>query len=457
MRIFAVMMMLLMITSCATNRKKAIALSEKGHHEEAIQYWELALKDDKDDAEALAGLRVSQAAVINDRLVKVRDLRTSMNHASALKFLKELVETQQKWNIQTDFNTSTFQRQETLALWKFHQDQLSLMIEKGQPLAAAASLAEYRPIFSHYKANEQAEHHKKIMKVGKSHCSNVMKMAKGSPYYESFARQYCHFFGKNMKSSVALDKNLISRIEPTIEIAGIPDEMKDVVLTRVEKQLSLTPWYSLQGSKVLPLKLKGSFTHNLEKQDVKLIHDYEVEEAYTVYKDVKKTRVDPNTKELISYTESEAVTKYQTVTREFEYTALKKTQTYHFKLSGEFKINNKTHQFELTKSDVESVILHDQDRPSIGLTPSRKDVTDPLEKFKTYADQTSELFKQKSVEIWADSYCILPEKRSNQAIAENVFRCRKIYTDKNKEFVDQWFLQQHGVDSLVAERTLGTF
>ncbi len=452
-----VLIMLLILCSCATNRKKAIALSEKGFHEEAIQYWELALKDDKDDEEALAGLRVSQAAVINDRLVKVRDLRTSMNHGPALKALKDLVEIQAKWNAVTDFNSSTFQRQETLGLWKYHNDLLNLYIEKGLPVAAAAELAEYKPIFSYYKSAEQAQHHKKIMKVGKANCKNILSNSQGSPYYESFARQYCHYFGKELKSSTKLDQLLISKIEPQIEMSGVPDEMKDIITTRMQAQLALTPWFSQQGKKKLPLKLKTSFSHDLVKKEIDQSFDYEDQESYTVYVDVKKTKTDPETGKLIEYTESEKETRYKTVTRTHYYTATKKTQNFHYKLSGEFTVNNQVHQFEVSKNETENVIMHDEDRPSIGLTPATKDVTNPVEKYKFYTDQSSVAFKEKSLEVWGNSYCVLPSKRSHGAIAENVFRCRKIYADKNKEFVDQWFKQYHGVDSTLAERTLGAF
>lgn len=457
MKSLLIITMMFILCACATNRKKAIALSEKGFHEEAIQYWELALKDDKDDEVALAGLRVSQSAVINDRLVKVRDLRTSMNHGPALKALKELVEIQQKWNTQTDFNSSTFQRQETLALWKYHHDLLNFYIEKGLPVAAAAELAEYKPIFSYYKSQEQAEHHKKITKVGKANCKNILVNAKGSPYYESFARQYCHYFGRELKSSTMMDQLLISKLEPEIEMSGVPDNMKDIITTRMQNQLSLSPWFSQQGKKTLPLKIKTSYSSELDKKEIDQSFDYEDEESYTVYVDVKKTRTDPETGELKEYTESEKETRYKTVTRTHYYTATKKTLKFQYKLSGEFKVNNQVHQFEITKNETESVIMHDEDRPSIGLTPATKDVTDPLEKYKFYTDQSAILFKEKSVEVWANSYCVLPSKRSNQAIAENVFRCRRVYADKNKEFVDQWFKQNHGVDSLVAEKTLGQF
>ena len=94
MRFIWPLLALFLLTSCATNKKAAIQLSEQGLHEAALEKWLAAYKDDADDIEVQVGLRICQEKVVNDRLVHIRDLRLAQNDEEAILNLKKLVDSQ---------------------------------------------------------------------------------------------------------------------------------------------------------------------------------------------------------------------------------------------------------------------------------------------------------------------------------------------------------------------------
>lgn len=114
------LLVLLLLCSCATAKKKAIELSEKGKHEEAIEYWAKAMKEDPDDEEISNGFQASLDVVSNDRLTRIRDKRLANNMQASLEELKGLVDLQKKWNIKLDFNSSSFQGKEVRYIWPYY-------------------------------------------------------------------------------------------------------------------------------------------------------------------------------------------------------------------------------------------------------------------------------------------------------------------------------------------------
>ena len=139
--------LLLLLVACSSHKKAAIKLTEEGLHEAALEQWVLAYQKDKDDPEVLAGLRICQEKVSNDRLVRIRDLRNANDDEKALEELQSLMGLQSKHGIQLDFNSSTFQGRETALLWKHQKSQVLNLASQKKPLAAEVRYRKYANVF----------------------------------------------------------------------------------------------------------------------------------------------------------------------------------------------------------------------------------------------------------------------------------------------------------------------
>lgn len=80
--------------------------------------------------------------------MKVRDLRLAHEEEEALEQLKRVVDFQREYHTTLDFNSSSFQGKETLALWPYQKSKVHALLEQKRPMAAELRWRAYRDVFT---------------------------------------------------------------------------------------------------------------------------------------------------------------------------------------------------------------------------------------------------------------------------------------------------------------------
>ena len=468
---------LLLVWSCATHKKSAIKLSEQGLHEAAIPMWLEALKEDPKDSEAQVGFLISQEKVMNERLVKIRDLRIANNKDEALLELKVLIELQASWKTQLDFNSSSFQGKEVKELWVFQKQSVNALLKKGFPLAAEYQTKKYKIIFN--SMTDFGEMKIKINSEGQKKCNSLNSVGSSEYYFKSFVMQFCKYFDPGRNISSISQNPFYSHVKIKGSIKNVPVDLVSGLEEKLTTLFKDTPWYKAEGQKALVVELKGEYHWVPKTQVIPQVHTYNVQIPYTAYVPVMKTRQIPyqaseytcvynaytgNTCGNISvtryrpefYWENEAITKYRNEARAFDYFAKKNTQDLILVLKGNVGLEKQIMPFTFSKHEKEQRIVHDLNMPEIGLYPARTDISSPIEKFSEYSHNISEKFKEDVVYVWTKTYCTTPRARDIASTGEYSIRCMKA-PDFSKEFVDPWFENNLGVTSDESIELLGHF
>lgn len=457
--------LLFLAVSCATAKKKAIELSEKGRHEEAINHWVKALKEDPDDNEAKEGLRGSLEVVSNDKLTRIRDQRLANQYQGAIEELKNLTDLQKKFQIKLDFNSSTFQGKEIQYLWPHYKESIHHKIKNNLPLFAEADQKDYENVFSSMQDWNQLQSKVKIN--GHTKCLTLKKQGHERPFYQSFVSQFCKYWGtdkeltKNTISSV-----LFSKVQTEALVTNLNDISQSALEAAINKSLAESPWYHPEATKVIKIKLSGNYDWTSGSQTVKQVHNYKARVPYTDYEVVKRAQQVPysateNGMTVTKYrTEfhkvKEPVTRYRDEARIYEYFAKKNTLALALNMKGTLEFDKRSEPFSYVKNETEEKILHDINIPSIGLHPQTIDVGSPLSKFEVYSADVSQKFRSEMDTIWKKTYCTLPNDRQMTSVGENVIRCQRLAVYP-EEFVNSWFKNHFGVTLVKAKDILGSF
>ena len=218
-----------------------------------------------------------------------------------------------------------------------------------------------------------------------------------------------------------------------------------------------SPWFMNTAKAVVPFLLSGSFIHRTKSETVPQVHEYQEEEPYTSYEQVKKTRTN-SAGQVEDYYENEKVTRYRSVRKEFDYNATKLSQSIDLNFKADFDLVKAKHTIGIEKDYSESIIVHDYNMPNIDLyPPKKKNLESPGTLWGKYTDEIKENFKAKLIKVWEAEYCVLPQTLNHTSVSENVLRCRKSASAKNTDFVNTWFLNNYGISNSTVEKVLGDF
>lgn len=459
------LLILLLLVSCASAKKKAIELSEQGKHEEAIALWAEAIKKDPDDEEIQNGFQASLDYVSNDRLTRTRDKRLANNNQGALEELRGLVELQKKWNIKLDFNSSSFQGKEVQYAWPYYKSTIKTKLDQKLPLAAESDHKIYKDIFNSMKDYQAVQ--TDITKAGQKKCLVLKQQQGNKPFFTSFVTQFCKYFsaGRDL-SSTTISSVLFGRTELEANIKNINETSIGALQTSLDKNLKETPWHHPEAGKIIVMKLSGEYNWTPKTEKIHQAHNYEEKVPYTDYEEVKRKRSVPYdtvvngvrvTKyRTENYRDKQPVTKYRNVPRVYQYWATKNSLNIAMALKGTIKIDKESYPFFFQKNVREEKILHDINLPKIGLYPQREDVSNPMTKFEVMGGEMALQFKKDLNAIWEKNFCVLPSARDFASVAENVTRCRKLESYPT-EFVDGWFKNHFGVTSVRTAEIIGQY
>lgn len=458
------LLILLFICSCATAKKKAIELSEKGQHEEAISFWAEALKKDPDDEEIQNGFQSSLDFVSNDRLTRIRDKRLANNMQGAIEELKGLVDLQKKYNVKLDFNSSSFQGKEVQYTWPYYRSTILSKIEARLPLSAESDHKNYYHVYNTMKDYSTLQSN--INVSGQKKCQELKSLKNKKPFFQSFVNQFCHYFKASTDTKSNVSSALYVKIKSDAQIFNLNDLNLGALEAKLNKKLIETPWHNSEAVNALPLELRGEYKWQHHTIQVPQSHNYKAKIPYTDYQPVTKQRRVTETKfingiampdtRIENYTENEPVTKFREEPRFYNYMARKNSLTMTFSIKGNIRIENETYPVAFQKELKEERILHDYNLPEIGLYPKKDDVSHPMTKYESLSEELAEILKKDLMAIWEKRYCNLPSDHTLAAIGENVTRCQKL-TNHPEEFVNSWFKNNFGVTGIRAQELLGHY
>ena len=459
------LLLLALLVACASAKKEAIKLTEKGHHEEALLKWVEAFKNDPKDEEVIEGLRVCQETVLNDRLVKVRDLRLARDEENALKKLKSVVEFQKSYNIKLDFNSSSFQGKETQSLWPYQKMKITEFIAQKKPIAAELRQVTYEDVFQSMEESKTLA--VKTKELGSGQCRILLKSSKGFAFYRSFAGQFCqHYDPQHSKVSAPIAAELYKNSEFKTEIKNVNSEMAALLENKLEKKFAESPWFHTDANRQAKTTILGEFDVSKQLSDVELTHSYDEKVPYTEYSTVKRNRSVPYTKYVgtnavtdyrtESYEEQVAKTKYRNVTRLYKYPAKKFVQEFALQTKGSVKFAEADAPLAFSMRDTETWFNHNEDIPQIGLSPARGTGTSALNKFGAWSEMYSLTYLGDLNLAWKNKFCKAPANRTQLSMGEAAVKCHRL-NEYPKDFVDPWFKDNFSVTSEEAEQIIGNF
>ncbi len=476
MKIILFISIAFILIACSSHKKTAIKLTEKGLYEDALIEWEKAYEEDPKDDDVKLGLQDCQEKVVNDRLVKIRDERLAGKEESALNRLLELVLFQSKSRVKTDFNSSTFQGKETVALWQHEKRKIRELVEIMKPLGAEVRHRKFNPVF--HSMAEAASYQTAIMEQGKKQCSSIRKDMGGKPFYDSFVHQFCGFFDPGRKMSSTIAAELFARSESKINVEHVRPELQNAMKSDMDQAFTEGPWFDRDSNKTISLQVIGEYQVKVVTEEIQQAHNYIVKVPYTEYVGKPKTRQVPyQVREKRcgmssagkkchditmtkfreeKYSDQQAVTKYRDDPRVYRYEATKKTQHLSLLLSGETILGSLKMPFTYSKTENENKITHDISMPKIGLNPATEDVSHPMTKFSEFSKAAAAQFKLQLNDFWKVQFCVLPIKRDFANMGNQVVKCKRA-DDYPVEFVDRWFITHFGSTAKEAEVVLGKF
>lgn len=450
------LLLLLLLTSCATAKKKAIELSEHGRHEEAIPFWAEAIKKDPDDEEIQNGFQSSLDFVSNDRLTRIRDKRMANNLQEAMEELKGLVDLQQKYHVKLDYNSSSFQGKEVHYTWPYYKSVITKKLQMKLPLGAESDHKDYYHVYNSMR--DYGEVQKQIAAEGLKKCQELKRLPSKKPFFASYVNQFCHYFKGNIQGNSEVASVLYVKPKLEAQIENVDGANLGLLDSKIHKAMSESPWFHAEGANQMPVKLTGSYTWDHKTTNIKETHSYIEKVPYTTYELQPRTKVitENGISRHESYHENVPVTRYKEEHRYHYYYARKNTITITFSVKGSVQINKEVYPIAFQKEYSEWKVLHDQNLPQIGLYPKRDDVVSPMQKYEFFIEEFTDVVKNDLAAIWEKNYCSLPTASDLASIAENVTRCQRL-PGYPEPFVDNWFRLNFGVTGKRAQELLGHY
>lgn len=481
MKSFLFYIILISIYSCSSAQKStAVKLTEQGMCKEALPYWMSAQKEDPNDVEIQIGIKKCREQMVNDNLVKIRDLRISGKTREAISELFVLKDKLSQWSMSLDYNSSSFQGKEINALWFVFKDNLDSLIKKNMVLKVALELKKHESIFGDIKDFSSLREKNKL--IGQSVCEEQIKRSLNKFFYLNFTKQFCLYFNpnKNMNFSSPLPESLFgSSFILSDGIKGVNKVMIDSLTNKAMKAVTSTPWYepSVKDNDLI-IKLDGFYKERIHDDEFMMHHNYSVVVNYTEIVPVTRTIRTPITRSrqvcstvngfyscnyqpyttytTRTYTENVKQQRSRSEPRTFSFVAVNRRQEVEFSLNGILILNKDSIPISFTKKLFDEKKLHGQNRPDIGLYPLSKDIKSSQEVFDSLLEREIIPYIQKELnQFWSKKYCT-SKWESLSEFGDLVMRCRRS-TLHDKVFVDNWFQKNFGISDSEAVSLIGQF
>jgi hypothetical protein len=480
--------------ACGSAKKRASEYMEKGLYDDAIRTYEEIVTKHPDDTEARAGLQKARAAWLDKRLIDVRMTRLAGSGDKALDMLLDIENREAVWGTEPMGNVAFTQNEETSYGIAYADKYAADATAQKLPLRAEVFLLRYQKLFaggdtagrfqairSRTKAAGKASCEGLLPSNGKKKRADIAQdLALKHPYYYDFLREYCDYWGTETPdpsdTAEQYVKGYVGKFNVSaLGVVNLPADIRVFLADAAKTAFQRTGWYDSDGGQSLDLNVGGSYTLYETKQAQALQHVYKEQVPYTVYEDIQKTREVPyNETDFVydavakinrpivvtkyrteTYTASEPQTRYRDVDRVYRYQGFEHDRKITIGLSSQLSLANRPLQLELSDVSQTGGIEHDENQPTIGLSPQHPALQDPPAWLKTESARFVAQFEQKLGDLWRDTYCQGTGSEDIAISGDAVGKCLRQKSAQTPAFAESWYQRNFGVSAIEAKGVLG--
>lgn len=482
MRLFAVLTAtVLFLAGCTSYRRQADDYFLNGEYYAATSLYERALQEDPKDEKAKAGLFRARRALIDERLLEVRQQRLSDNFNGALDRLLWIIEREGEWSVSPSGPAFSTQEEEVALLFTWLNSQAREAVNRRLYLKAKIFTDKYHNLFTAGKTSRRFDNLAKfIHDGGAADCRQFKSTTAGSPFSREFAQRYCMVWG--MSDSSTNDQALTPAsyglpaygqilIEGTLE--DLPAEVLSAYSDSLLQGLKETPFYQAKAP-ALKIGIKGHFISRYDEHQSMAVHSYTVQVPYQVTNTVSYQVQVPytayrseydyktNSSRSVPYTEyrsetryrEETETRYRSEGRSLPYVTTEFTVRYGLSGFADLTIDKVAHHLPLDEDFRLTDSYHETSNPSIGLYPKRKEMPTEVDWLKEKFQKSGALLSLRISEAWDSKYCVQPKNLVAIVQSEAVMKCLK-GTRSSHEFVENWFTNRFGLSYQVVKIAMG--
>jgi hypothetical protein len=475
--------LLVFISSCSTTSKRAKSALESENYDEAIDLYGQILADDVSNTDATAGLHAAQQGFLGKKLIQTRMARLAENWPDSLSLLSLAITKEKAWKTAPSGNVAFTQEEETGYAIGYTRRFVSATVQAHHPLAAEDFFSAYKVIFDDRNDDSIQASKNEIQTGGTAECKSLRKMRGAkTPHFDLMVSQFCLHYGLSEDNQKLLDnseKSVRTTLIAAIQLNFAKNSFADVAQTQLQDALrgsfQRTAWYDPKGSQLLVLNVSGSFSENHTKNPVVLEQDYQEAEQYVEQVSVTKTRdvsymdtqttIDPLTgqpqtstvprvrQETYQDWEPQERTRY--ITKSYRYPAWKHEQALSLTTEMTGSLADAPLQFSLTDAAHADGIEHDENQPSMGLSPSRPKLLDPNQWEKDEFLKLAPQLATRASALWRDHFCGDFTGKSSAETGEKVLLCLRQSDQPMPAAADQWASNEFGIKAIRIQEVLG--
>ncbi len=477
---FVAFLLVALLTACGSTEKNAREKLEEGDYDAAVTLYERVVKNDPNNAEAVANLKRAREGSIGNRLIDVRKSRMAGNGDQGLDQLLSVFEREKTWNVFPGGGAKYTQEEEVGYAWKTYQAKIQSAVSAKQPLQAETIWRRYAPVFSEAKYSKGVQSlHGSVLAAGKTQCSQLAREAKNNyPYYANFVSRFCRHFKAGVRVSADESSRLnelYSGVDYEGSISGLPSEYFGFMRSAWDDALKSSPWYDPKGKKHIKVRVDGQYHFDHQKTLVTRVHEYKENEKYDEIENVAKTRQVPyqatrwetDPKDGIlkqktvtevrteTYNEPVKVTKTREVAKNFPYSALYHQINVDLSRSFEAKLGDRSFSISNKLQGQAQGDEQNLKRDDIGLMPSKAPLLDPAEWVKKDATSVTEEVRSSLAREWQLTNCAQGDGGTSPAAVGNyALRCGRDPANANAAVVNEWYKNAVGLSASETEALL---
>lgn len=454
-----------LIFNCSSLTENGYTALNDSKYEEALNLFQRAILENKNDEKAIQGLKTTQKAWIEKKLIEVRLLRLAQNFGESEILLKNLISNQNEWQVFPSGAAFSTQKEEIQFLTDRITNNIHQYLKKNNPLAAQIEYIKNKKLMNDTLKVNTLNLEKQIDKVGKEFCNQTEKTINSNDFFTfEWLKKTCEVWNYNLKekklvTSVKLFKSL--SINTLIE--GLNEDETSSLQKAITDSFLKSKWYDPQGILNLSITLKGQFKSQQNELEINRTAHYTIEEPYEVSKiRIKETSKKENNSVLGSLlflmsnknersidnhdgTETVYETKYKTVDKYFPYVAVEVSATKEIQAKLDALLHDQIFSTQINGTYNLKSDRHNQNFPQAGLTPQNPKIISNKDWITTvYPNWTNKLTDELK-KHWLNRFCLTIENNSTLSIREQILRCTHQVDTNIPSLVKDYFKQNYEV------------
>lgn len=462
--------LLIILVSCISSKiNEANKLYDNGLYEDAEKYYSEILEKSSSNTEAKVGLLKTRIELTNKILVSIRLMRLSGQMDNSAEMLNDfLIKKWQEWKLDNISSAQISSLQDELSHHIVYlENKINSLLKSEKILQAEDILKKYNSIFSSLKIlDRKSLIHDKLIKFGSNKCNKLyLLLDRNSIYFSKTVDLYCKYFGVKKgfsfidKSSDFKYSKISLKGDIKLIVNGKPGTLKDELIQKFNQKITESMqnsfMYKEESMNTLNLNFKGNISYSVKSTSGRFSHSYNEQIPYTAYEtkvySVPYLHCFPN----FMTGQNQCFTKYRNEEREVPVTKYKdEPRIYYYQgiKNHEFVIldiflkqnlvNFKTVQSILNDKIENSFIVHNENVPNIGLSPSTEEGMNLLKYLEEKFELISNKFFNELKISYTSKFCDSRNKDQKIAI-EYVERCG-IFDEENPKYI-QFYNKEFGL------------